>query len=94
MVMIFLAGVAIRSGRLAAHVEPDGDQDDDALDDELVEVGHRQHVHAVVDDPDDQRAEDGADHGADAAGERGSAEHHGGDGVQLVAHAGIGLRRG
>ena len=48
---------------------------------------------AVVDHADQQRADDRAEHRADAPGQRGAADHRGGDGLQLEPVADRGQRR-
>jgi hypothetical protein len=64
-------------------VEPDGQTDDQALDDQLVERGDAQLTHAVVEYADDQRANDGPADRARAAGQAGAADHHGCDRIKL-----------
>ena len=75
---------------LLQDVEPDGEADDQPLDDELVERGDAEQAHAVVQNPYDQRADDRAADGAGAAREAGAADHHGGDGVKLEHVAEVG----
>ena len=73
--------------RLVVDVERDGDQEHEALDD-LGEVGaDAEELQAVVQHGHHQAADDRADHGADAAGDRGAADEDGRDGVQFPADA-------
>src|SRR5690606_19871802 len=57
-------------------VEQERRQDHTPLHDLLVEARDVQQVHAVVDDTDDQGADERAPHPAAPAGERGAAHHH------------------
>src|SRR3984885_9954212 len=75
---------------LLQNVEPDGEADDEPLDDQLVERGDAEQAHAVVQDADDQRADDRATDRAGAACEAGTADHYGGDGVKLEHRAEVG----
>src|SRR3984885_11841332 len=72
---------------LLQDVEPDGEADDQPLDDQLVERGDAEQAHAVVQDADDQRSNDGAADRAGAAGKAGAADHNGGDRVKFEHRA-------
>src|SRR5579863_2094612 len=55
-----------------------------------VDLGHHE---AVVDDADQKRADDGAEHRAYSAGERGAADHGRGDRLELEPVSDRGQRR-
>ena len=73
-------------------VQPNGGDDDHALDDLLVEFVDVEKAHAVVQRSDEEGTEHGATDGARATGEPGAADDHGGDGIQLEEVAGGGHR--
>ena len=68
-----------------AGVDRDGGDDDDAADHVLEEGIDLQLVERVVEHREDEDAADGAEHPAAAARERGAAEHHGRDRLEVVA---------
>src|SRR5271165_895298 len=62
----------------------DHSEDCQGADSEFEPVGvDLGHYESVVDDPDQQGADNGAEHGADAAAQRGSPDHRGGDRLEL-----------
>ena len=72
---------------LAVHVERDGAEQDKTLDDLLVRHVDTQDRHAVVQHTDRQATDDRADDPADAAGDGGTADERGGDGVKFERQA-------
>src|SRR5699024_4121735 len=74
-------------------VEQHGADDDYAGEHHLPVVGDADNDQPVGQETDDERAQQRAAHIADAAGQGGAADHHGGDGGQLVSGAGGGAGR-
>ena len=70
---------------LGAGVEGDGDDDRGAGDRQLPEGRDVDDRQGVLDDAEEERAEDGAADRADAAGDRDAADDAGGDDVELEA---------
>lgn len=62
-----------------------GKQDDQAFDDELIVELEFQHVHAVIDDAEDQGTNDRAGDRSIPAAETDAAENRGSDGFALIA---------
>src|SRR5699024_6995768 len=81
-------------GLAAQHVEADGEGDHETDHDLLPERRDVEDVQAVADHGQQDRAHERAGGAAGAAGEGGPADDHGGDGVQLVADAGLRAGRG
>src|SRR4051812_14523022 len=79
------------SRALARHVGVDRDEDHRAEDHVLPLLRNRHDLQPVVEDRDDQGADDRADDRALAAGQRRAADDHGGDRLQLVAEPRAGL---
>src|SRR4051812_42118321 len=75
---------------VAIAVERHGADDDQALDDQLPDLADIHQDQAVGQHGDDQRADQRAEDGPDAADEAGAAQDDRGDRVQLVAHAQLG----
>ena len=71
----------------AQHVDVDGDEDHAADDDGLPFLRDRHDPQAVGEHGDDERADDRADDRALAALQRRAADDHGGDRLELEAHA-------
>src|SRR4026209_562997 len=69
---------------LFEHVEQDCAEDDQAQDYFLAVAFDAGEVHAVLDDGDDERPDEGAEDFALAAGEAGAADDDGGDDVELI----------
>ncbi|AEK62778.1 hypothetical protein CFU_2952 [Collimonas fungivorans Ter331] len=70
--------------RLPVAIQRHRTDDHDALDDVLPDVGHAQQHQAVGQHRDDQRADQGAADGADAAGKAGAAQDHRRNRIQFV----------
>jgi hypothetical protein len=70
-------------------IQGHGGEDDEAFDDLLPERRDLHQDEAVVQHTNDEAAEDGAEHGAAPAAERGAADDDGGDGIEFVANAGV-----
>ena len=88
--LFFLGHVGIHLG--PHDVQNDGEEDQNALGDDLpVGVGAQQ-VEAVVDHADDKAADQRAQHVCTAAGERGAADDDSRDGIHLGVLAGRDLR--
>src|SRR5581483_9242796 len=66
-------------------VQRHGDDDHQALDNELPDVGNADQDQPVGQDGDNQRADQRAPDGANAAGEAGAAQYGRSDRIQLVA---------
>ena len=78
---------------LVEAVDEDGAEDDRTLDELDPERLHVAQGQAVVDQADDEHAQERADQAALAAEERGAADDDGGDGVELEPLRGDRLRR-
>ncbi len=72
---------------IAGFVEDDGEDDDDTFGDLLVVSRDVHEVHSVVENTDDQCADDRALDGTDTAGEAGTADDSTGDGVHFISQA-------
>src|SRR5580692_11122220 len=75
---------------LLQNIEPDGQTDDEALDDQLVERRDTQQAHAIVENADDQCANDRPADRARAACQAGAADHHRGNRVKFEHRTQIG----
>ena len=84
-----LAGAAVLQG-----VEQDGDDDDGAHEDRLPVGGDADQHQPVGEEADHEGAQQGAAHRAATARERRAADHHAGDGGELVGVPGGGARAG
>jgi len=71
-------------------LEENREDDDDALDEVAVVVGHIEHAEHVVDDSEDEHADDGSPDAARAALQACSADDDRRDRVELVEEAGLG----
>src|SRR5471032_3351429 len=77
---------------LRLNIDTHRDQDYDAFHDELIEIGNAEQVHPIVDDADNQRADQRPGDGPVTARETCSAEHGSGDGIEFIADSRIRLR--
>src|ERR1700692_2076122 len=83
---VILAGLLL----LLQNVEPNGQTDDEALDDQLVERRDTKQTHAIVQNADDKRANYRTTDCAGATCQASAADHHRGDRVKFEHRTQIG----